>query len=707
MKTYSRKDKKTRELVVDFETVRGKGRSSGSSQHSQGRSATESPEDPYFFDLDSQGFQGSEPSSQHDPGFLGQLVAEHKRSFPFSDAADQASDVLPVREVKQSRLSRSSGPNQPAAMPGPNPAVSASTASSRQEEDDAHPFLPQRVLAPPGKLRPAAPVQPKNGSHSSLAKAQESGEQTQMQDDILYALDGLASSSAGSRRESAATLAEVSTTRRGRLGLKRDGMLKEVWTSALGLPLKDDPVLALAFAAMVLAYSREEVNQPLLAAPEMARLMARLLQVTGAAQQASRDVKDMSTARVLRTVQDGPLAKGLPGRQAAVPAAVVLAAIAAATHPQQSTSATDQLKAALREHDVLAQASQLAVSCAASLAARSPEHASTAAIRATDRDMWCLHKCLMVLDNATFACPDNERYLVSLQVSVPPQHCPAEHAERAATGCTAGPSASADPQPAQLTCGLPAWLIQQVGWLGGLQRSGRLLVKDCLQAALAVLMNITHHNDAGCRAAIGAQGLQVTAQLIGRVGGRSGQLLTPEKVSDRARMLEAIDIVSVALGLLINLVENNVECRAELVKVEMPEPSGSESGSQGDGQQQNGMVAFLCRLVQVMGASGKAAPVSPLFKHPSDEVTEQQLADSEEDGTAAILEAYAAVLLGFLLERDLSLRPVAAALMPEGSLDPVISAIHRCLQFYVQTGSITQQTEASLRNLLTTLEQDR
>ena len=56
------------------------------------------------------------------------------------------------------------------------------------------------------------------------AQAQESGEAYELQDRVLYALDGLGCS-AGSltQRESAATLAEICVTRRGRLALRSVG----------------------------------------------------------------------------------------------------------------------------------------------------------------------------------------------------------------------------------------------------------------------------------------------------------------------------------------------------------------------------------------------------------------------------------------------------------------------------------------------------
>ena len=83
------------------------------------------------------------------------------------------------------------------------------------------------------------------------------------------------------------------------------------------------------------------------------------------------------------------------------------------------------------------------------------------------------------------------------------------------------------------------------------------------------------------------------------------------------------------------------------------------------------------------------------------EVTEQHIADNEDDGTASIVEVYSALLLGFLLTHDQSLQAEASRML--GSLNPVVAAIRQCLSFYVGAGAMTSQSEESLRNLLAAL----
>ena len=54
-----------------------------------------------------------------------------------------------------------------------------------------------------------------------VAQAQESGEHFEIQDNVLYALDGLsAQAPPAARADSAARIADVAATRRGRLALR-------------------------------------------------------------------------------------------------------------------------------------------------------------------------------------------------------------------------------------------------------------------------------------------------------------------------------------------------------------------------------------------------------------------------------------------------------------------------------------------------------
>ena len=61
------------------------------------------------------------------------------------------------------------------------------------------------------------------------------------------------------------------------------------------------------------------------------------------------------------------------------------------------------------------------------------------------------------------------------------------------------------------------------------------------------------------------------------------------------------------------------------------------------------------------------------------------------------------MMLGFLVVDDPIRRREAEALLPGHSLGSVASAVERALHFYVNTGAITVQAEASLRQLVASL----
>lgn len=97
---------------------------------------------------------------------------------------------------------------------------------------------------------------------------------------------------------------------------------------------------------------------------------------------------------------------------------------------------------------------------------------------------------------------------------------------------------------------------------------------------------------------------------------------------------------------------------------------------------------------------GNATPGSST---PGEELTEAALRVQQAEGVASIVEAYACVLLGFLVEGDEPLQRSAAAALPGGSLEPVVAQIRKCLQFYASTGAITEAAKASFVRLLAAL----
>lgn len=94
----------------------------------------------------------------------------------------------------------------------------------------------------------------------------------------------------------------------------------------------------------------------------------------------------------------------------------------------------------------------------------------------------------------------------------------------------------------------------------------------------------------------------------------------------------------------------------------------------------------------------------PIREAADNEVTADDLDLDEAEGEASIVEVYAAMLLGFLVEPDAALRQRAAAMLPGGTLQPVIAAVEKCLEFYTRTDTITEATGAKLRDLIASLK---
>lgn len=214
-------------------------------------------------------------------------------------------------------------------------------------------------------------------------------------------------------------------------------------------------------------------------------------------------------------------------------------------------------------------------------------------------------------------------------------------------------------------------------------------------------------------------------------------------------MLGYVELVSVVLGLLINLVASQPASRAQLAAQELPpheqqreraaKPARSSSrkgkaasaASQEAGGGGSTTLQLLCALfstatTEVTAAEAEARahaadgggsrPSSPAAALPPPaagdppgslpsplpgcELTEASMHAAEGAGAASILQVYAAMLLGFLVAGQPGVQRAAAALLPEGGLASVLAAIHRCLTFYVTAGAIADASRDTLLALL-------
>ena len=134
----------------------------------------------------------------------------------------------------------------------------------------------QPLLRPAGLLANAA----EQLAGQTVMEAQQGGEMVQLQDDASYALDGLSTaSSIALQRDSAVTLCEMLSTRKGRLALRKDGLAQQVLSALAKIKVGRDAVLALAAACTMLALAQEDAHPAYMASTAAAVLAEQLLQV--------------------------------------------------------------------------------------------------------------------------------------------------------------------------------------------------------------------------------------------------------------------------------------------------------------------------------------------------------------------------------------------------------------------------------------------
>lgn len=195
------------------------------------------------------------------------------------------------------------------------------------------------------------------------------------------------------------------------------------------------------------------------------------------------------------------------------------------------------------------------------------------------------NQCLTVLEHASFACPANEQHLVELSVQ-----------PVASNSCQATSEASSPAQESSAAEPFPSWLVQQIQQMShvipSLSRdSGQQPDWVCVQSALSVLINMTHNNPAGCQAVVAAGGIRMALSLVSSSmqiqqcdsAASPGHL----QLQDRQHVLTDVGLITAALGLLINLVEESDDCRQQLKAMYLENTDSSAD-----------ILQLLCRLMQ-------------------------------------------------------------------------------------------------------------
>jgi hypothetical protein len=220
------------------------------------------------------------------------------------------------------------------------------------------------------------------------------------------------------------------------------------------------------------------------------------------------------------------------------------------------------------------------------------------------------------------------------------------------------------------------------------------------------------------------------------------------------QVLKHLELLSVALGVLINLVSGEPGNSRRLAGLDPAAAAAAAAAApvdgdsmdtdlQEDSQQQlqqvlscEGLVPLLCTVMTAVGSllqqqeeqdaaaqqqqqeraaagfdsSSTPAPAAAggfnLLGSPRGSESASGSAGgiptdgNSAAGEASIIEVYCGMLLGFLVRDCADLAPVVAKQLEGGTLQPVVGAVQRCLHFYVSTGAITEHTKATLEELL-------
>lgn len=234
------------------------------------------------------------------------------------------------------------------------------------------------------------------------------------------------------------------------------------------------------------------------------------------------------------------------------------------------------------------------------------------------------------------------------------------------------------------------------------------LLEDCLLASIKVLMNLANDNPSGCEHIASCGGLNTMASLIikhfpsfdfSMDTGRHvdlGQDLTYSEDSKacqvKAKQLRdhELDFLVAILGLLVNLVEkdslNRVRLASARVSVDLSKNPQSEKA-------QRDVIPLLCSIFLASKGFGEAsATISP--------DDEESMLQGAREAEMMIVEAYAALLLGFLSIESMKVRGAISSCLPNNNLKVLVPVLEKFVAFHLQLNMMTDETHSSVTEVI-------
>ncbi|KAI8110351.1 hypothetical protein M9435_002027 [Picochlorum sp. BPE23] len=485
---------------------------------------------------------------------------------------------------------------------------------------------------------------------STIAEAQEIGEIARLNDDMVWALDGLESTSKSAREESLGNLVELLGSRRGRALLHRDGVVGDLMRRLCQLEFADHPELALGTAS-IFCMSTVSGHLEIFEDMPALELLDRILMFNSVVAGSSHLVQS-----VRKFLADPRICRLIPKEISSVPACICLACLAFSLRPNEDRDSTEEKKSLSKSGSLLI---IVKIAMQESFALNDPRPTMK-----TVQGLWKLERCLSILEQACFACQENEEHLARLEVEsgVPP-----------------------------LLSKLPfvQWLTMQVKVLSGQKLSPEGLKKECYRGFLGLLMNITEGNEGACKALLQSDGIEALCNALAR-------LVFGCTDSGRETNLDSfkawIDEISASLGVLINIVEAEPTALDKIKAITLQRGDSSTVSST--------ILEIVAKLFNLCSKEEK----DPITSTNDNEVTLESLRDSEGQAMGSIIGAYSGILLGFLVVNDPEACAQAKCMLSSDSLRPLIGVIQKCFAFYKNVGALTPKTEASLQGLLVQLE---
>eukprot|EP00252_Welwitschia_mirabilis_P013661 TRINITY_DN3003_c0_g1_i6.p1 TRINITY_DN3003_c0_g1~~TRINITY_DN3003_c0_g1_i6.p1 ORF type:complete len:908 (-),score=190.38 TRINITY_DN3003_c0_g1_i6:231-2954(-) len=232
------------------------------------------------------------------------------------------------------------------------------------------------------------------------------------------------------------------------------------------------------------------------------------------------------------------------------------------------------------------------------------------------------------------------------------------------------------------------------------------MLGDCLLAGVKVLMNLTNDNPLGCQCVAQCGALDTMASLIiVHYPSFQSQLFAVNKEScplnDEADNQD-LDLLIAILGLLVNLVEKDVGNRARLASSSVNLQYKFEGSSKVRGCRR-GVIPLLCSIFLSNQGAGTEVPTGKMISIELND--EASIRQGQREAEHMVVEAYSALLLGFLSTESTNARRAIALCLPNQNLQVLVPVLERFVAFHLSLNMMSSETHAVVSQVIESCKQ--